>query len=427
MREDATLRCDAHACTITAAQPVGALRALETLAQLAHSGNVPVPFSVEDSPRFPYRALLIDSARRFLPLRQIERLLDAMSTTKLNVLHWHLTDDTAFPVQSESYPQLAEKGAYHPFATYSRQNLSHVVEYAATRGVRVVPEFDMPGHSSYGRGMPQLTIAACGGALDPTLDATYHFLRTFLLEMTSIFPDQYLALGGDEVSYTCAAAVKKQWLQAHNMSAAALLPYFWRRVGAEVLPSLHRTLHVWGTNDLSNLDPHIVPAGSVFNLYTDLSSTLNTTAVRGVPGILSAPYYLDQTQSYRMGPGLEATPTRGCGASIHHINEVWRCFYSAGPADGVDSELATNTSLVLGGEVCIWGEGTSAFSIEVQTLTLAAAVAERLWTGRADDGASSRLEAYVCMLNTMGLNAAPISPGFCLADTIGPHTGAGTI
>ena len=296
----------------------------------------------------------------------------------------------------------------------------------------------MPGHSSFGKGMPHLTIPACGGTLDPTQDATYEFLVEFLNEMAvGIFTDPYLALGGDEVSFGCAAGVRKAWLAIHNMSATELLPYFWKRVTADVLPKLtqERTLHVWGTDTLSNLDPGVVPPGTVFNLYTKLDATLETTAARGVPGILSAPYYLDQTQSYRMGPGLgddgntlalraqTASGDHACGVPIGHINQLWQCFYSASPTDGItDPTLAANRSLVLGGESCIWGEGTSASSIEVQTLTLAAAVAERLWTGDLVEGGQAatgaRLANHVCLLTAMGLRASPVNPGFCMSDLV---------
>ena len=121
-----------------------------------------------------------DSARHFLPLPTLKRLLDAMSMTKLNVMHWHLTDDSAFPVQSLLYPQLSEKGAFHPKLVYSQANLREVVAYATERGVRVLPEIDIPGHSSFGKGMPGITIAACGGTLDPTQDETYDVLLKFL-------------------------------------------------------------------------------------------------------------------------------------------------------------------------------------------------------------------------------------------------------
>ena len=135
--------------------------------------------------------------------------------------------------------------------------------------------------------------------------------------------------------------------------------------------------------------------GSVVNMYTNLGSTRNTTVARGVPAILSAPYYLDQTQSYRMGSGVRDSrsrregdaderatetmrsertaaarsrrvadpgfPNRDCGTKIGHIDGIWQCFYSAGPMDGVDDETAA-LKFVLGGEACIWGKAHALLS-----------------------------------------------------------------
>jgi hexosaminidase len=413
-------------CKVSANSTVGAVRGLETLAHLAHAQHIPLPLQLFDEPRFPYRGLLIDSARHFLSVGSIKRILDAMSMTKLSVLHWHLSDTTSFPVQSEAFPQLSQLGAFHPSLVYTKANLTELVAYAAQRGVRIVPEFDLPGHSSFPKSMPHLVIP-CAGALDPTLDATYSFLRTFLKEMTEeIFPDPYLALGGDEVGYSCAAEVKKGWLAAHNMTAVELLPYFWQRVSAEVMPALNRTLYVWGTTHLQNLDPSITPEGSVFNLYTALDASLNVTAKRGVPGVLSAPYYLDQTMSYRGNAHYSPQSYRHCGTDVHQIDAAWMCFYSTSPTWGVlDAALARNRSLVLGGESCIWGEATSEDSIETQSLTYASAAAERFWTGNgvpqavaeqrlAFAEAGGRLGQFVCLLNRQGLRASPVSPGFCL-------------
>jgi hexosaminidase len=185
---------------VSAVETVGVLRGLETLAHLAHAAaTLELPLTVADSPRYPYRGLLIDSARHFLPVATIKDTLDAMSLTKLNVLHWHLTDTTSFPVVSRVFPSLSSKGAFHPALVYTQDDLSAVVGYARDRGVRIVPEFDMPGHSSWGKGMPGLTIDVCGGVLDPTQNATYMFLGAFLHEMGAVFHDPYLALGGDEV------------------------------------------------------------------------------------------------------------------------------------------------------------------------------------------------------------------------------------
>jgi hypothetical protein len=112
MNESYTLKCADESCTVTATETVGALRGLETLAHLAHAGSLPLPLTVSDSPRYPYRGLLLDSARHFLPLQTIKRMLDGMSLTKLNALHWHLSDTTSFPVVSKRYPALSANGAF---------------------------------------------------------------------------------------------------------------------------------------------------------------------------------------------------------------------------------------------------------------------------------------------------------------------------
>lgn len=252
MDESYSMACLSTSCTIDALSFVGALRGLETLTQLAQSNGAPiqVPLGISnDAPRFPYRGLLVDCARRFLPPASIKRVLDFMSTTKLNVLHMHLTDSTAFPLESALYPALSAKGAYHPKAVYSKADLADLVAYATRRGVRVVPEIDMPGHSSFGKGLPELTIAACGGVLNPTLEGTYTMLKGFLGEVAALFPDPYLALGGDEVSFAdCATADAgvKAWLAVHNMTAASLLPWFWRRMAEDVLPDVDRQLAAQG-------------------------------------------------------------------------------------------------------------------------------------------------------------------------------------
>ena len=146
MNESYRLECVLDGCTITAPETVGALRGLETLAHFAYATantSLPLPLTVVDSPAFPYRGLLIDSARHFLPVRVVKRMLDGMSTCKLSVLHWHLSDSNAFPVQSTLFPSLSGKGAMHPRAVYTKEELRGVVAYAAERGVRIVPEYDV--------------------------------------------------------------------------------------------------------------------------------------------------------------------------------------------------------------------------------------------------------------------------------------------
>lgn len=116
-----------------------------------------------DEPKLPHRGLLLDTSRHYLPLSDILLTLDAMSYNKLNVLHWHIVDDNSFPYQSTKYPDLSAKGAYHHSMIYTPNDVQKVVDYARLRGIRVMPEFDTPGHTrSWGLAYPDL-LTECYG------------------------------------------------------------------------------------------------------------------------------------------------------------------------------------------------------------------------------------------------------------------------
>ncbi|CAE7794354.1 Hexb [Symbiodinium sp. CCMP2592] len=168
-----------------------------------------IPFRIQDSPSFPHRGLLVDSARHFLPPIRLKRTIEAMSFAKLNVLHWHLTEDESFSMPSSSHPELAEKGAWSADERYSLRDVQDVVEFAQLHGVRVIPEFDMPGHvSSWSKSHPELFDQACLErsrrlAFKPTKEV-FDFLQGLLSEWTtSTFHDQFLHLGSDEVPFEC--------------------------------------------------------------------------------------------------------------------------------------------------------------------------------------------------------------------------------
>src|SRR5207248_8551208 len=126
----------------------GALRGLETFMQLigiGPEGFTVAAVHVEDKPRFAWRGLMIDASRHWMPPALIQRNLDAMAAVKLNVFHWHLSDDQGFRVESQRYPKLQELGSDGHY--YTQQQIRDLVEYARNRGIRVIPEFDIPAHT----------------------------------------------------------------------------------------------------------------------------------------------------------------------------------------------------------------------------------------------------------------------------------------
>lgn len=200
----------------------GALRGLETFSQLVSfqfSGEdyslSGVPWSISDAPRFTHRGLMVDTARHFQPLASLRAIIDSLPYAKINVLHWHLVDSQSFPFHSASNPKLWD-GAYNAQSRYTHSDVTSIVEYARLRGVRVMPEFDMPGHAqSWCIGYPELCPSStCTTPLDVSRNGTFDLIERLLGECTggtasvagapsALFPEAMLHLGGDEVSTDC--------------------------------------------------------------------------------------------------------------------------------------------------------------------------------------------------------------------------------
>ncbi|MDQ6738363.1 MAG: beta-N-acetylhexosaminidase, partial [Gemmatimonadota bacterium] len=246
--------------TLHAATTVGVIRGLETLLQLVsgNAKNYVIPsVSITDAPRFRWRGLLVDVSRHFEPVSSVERTLDGMSAVKLNVLHWHLSDDQGIRVESHRYPKLQRMGSDSLY--YTQAQIREVVAYARDRGIRVVPEFDMPGHSSaWFVGYPQYASApgpysiqrrwsGYHGVFDPTRASVYRFIDGFVGEMSSLFPDAYWHIGGDEVNPTQwkqSPRIQKFMAAHHLADNAALQAYFNQRLSA-ILTRHHRRMIGW--------------------------------------------------------------------------------------------------------------------------------------------------------------------------------------
>ena len=282
-----------------------------------------------------------------------------------------------------------------------------IVQYAYNRGIRVMPEWDVPGHGSWGKGKPEVTIldGACSNTLDPTNPDVYTFLNSFLTEMADIFPDANLFLGGDEVDTNCfdSSPTVSKWMSDNGIEdGVALQSYFWQQVTAQVMPGLNKTLGVWMADDGIPY-PEDLPAGSFGNVWMS-QSTMPTVIDRGADVVLSGPWYLDQQQ-----PG---------GFSTYAIQSIWQGMYKVEPYEGLSS---SQQSSVLGGEACMWSEGVNALDFDSIAVTKAAAVAERLWSDASVvdlEDAQERLMEHVCRLNMRGIAAEAIAQNFCLSDVL---------
>lgn len=290
----------------------GAMHGMETLLQLVHNGTLPL-VTINDRPRFPWRGILIDSARHFLPIETLKRQIDGMAAAKMNVFHWHLTDDQGWRFASSHYPQLQEKASDGLW--YSQQQMRDIVSYASERGVRVVPEIDFPGHASaLAVAMPQL-ISAPGPyqmergwgvfkpLLDPSNEQVYQFIDTLVGEVAAIFPDPYIHIGGDEVDasqWNSSEAVRQFMQQQGLKDAHALQAYFNQRV-EKILEKHQRQMVGW--DEIYHPD---LPRSIVIQSWQG-PDALGEVAKNNYRGILSTGFYLDQAQP----------------ASYHYRNEVW--------------------------------------------------------------------------------------------------------
>ena len=374
-----------------AASPLGVFRGLQTFLQLIAIS--PEGFSVpaahiEDRPRFPWRGLMIDSGRHFIPVDVIKRNLDGMEAVKMNVFHWHLSDNQGFRTESRKFPKLHEQGSDGLY--YTQDEIRDVVEYARDRGIRVVPEFDMPGHSTaWFAGYPELASGSgpyaverkwgvFDPAMDPTDEKTYKFLNEFIGEMARLFPDQFFHIGGDEVS-------GKEWdanprIQAFKKSHklkdnAGLQAYFSGRL--QELVAKHKKTPV-GWDEV--LVPG-VPKTIVIQSWRGVDS-LAVAAKDGYRGILSNGYYLDL----------------GWSAARHYAMDPL-----GGPAAALTPE---QKQLILGGESCIWSEYVNAENIDSRIWPRNAAIAERLWSPEGTSDLASmyqRMETESARLEWLGL------------------------
>ena len=388
--ESYTLDVGAAHIALRANTDIGALRGLQTLLQLVQLEGGGFAFHaihVEDAPRFHWRGLMLDTGRHFMPVDVIYRTLDGMAAVKLNVFHWHLTEDQGFRVESRVFPKLQGMGSNGLY--YTQQQVRDVIAYASARGIRVVPEFDMPGHStSWMVGYPglgsaarsysvQTTFGIHDAALDPTRKSTYRFLDAFLGEMAGLFPDPYIHIGGDESN-------GKEWranphirafMKAHGYTTTTQLQTYFETKVQKILMKYHK--HTVGWDEILN---PALPKSTVIQVW-HADKFLIEAAKEGHREIYSNPYYLDQMYTAAAMFLADPVPT--------------------------DAGLTPDqTKLILGGEACMWSEHISPETVDSRIWPSAAAVAERLWSPASDRDTNDmyrRLAVESLRLDALGL------------------------
>ncbi|XP_075977690.1 beta-hexosaminidase subunit beta-like [Anticarsia gemmatalis] len=395
----------------------GILRGMETFVQLFYmSDDYRHIFinqtEIEDYPRYRHRGLLIDTSRHYITVSNILKTLDAMEMNKMNVLHWHIVDDQSFPYQSDKFPHLSEQGAYDPTMIYTKANIEQIVNYAKDRGIRVLPEFDVPGHTrSWGVAYPNI-LTKCYqygtmiglGPMDPTNNMTYKLIGELFKEVQGIFPDKYFHVGGDEVEFNCWNSNTDivNFMTRHNMTNPAELhayfmnlvipllgegskPIVWQEVFDEGVPlSKDAIVQVWKGNEVQEMI-QILSAGRKL--------------------IFSSAWYLD------------------------HLNSGgdWVDYYKADPRQMIPKSLSHfNLHDIVGGEACMWGEVVDDRNIISRVWPRTSAVAEKLWSAATPrysylypyppEHVFHRIEEHTCRMNRRGVTAQPPNgPGFCVA------------
>nr|AAX94571.1 beta-N-acetylglucosaminidase [Choristoneura fumiferana] len=419
--------------TITGGSFFGVRHGLETLSQLILYDDIRDHLlivrdvSIEDKPVYPYRGILLDTARNYYTIDSIKKTIDAMAAVKLNTFHWHITDSQSFPFVSERRPNLSKYGAYTPAKIYTKAAIRDVVQFGLERGVRVLPEFDAPAH--VGEGWQDTGLTVCFkaepwasycveppcGQLNPTKDELYDVLEDIYTDMAEVFKPDIFHMGGDEVSERCwnASDDIQQFMMQHRWdldksSFLNLWDYFQRKAQEKVYKAFGKKVPIilW----TSTLTDHVY-VDKYLNKDDYIIQVWTTGVDPQILGLLQKGYRLIMSNydALYLDCGFGAWVGSGNNWCSPYIG--WQKVYDNSPA-----VMALDyKDQVLGGEAALWSEQSDSPTLDDRLWPRAAALAERLWT----EPSTTWMDAEYRMLHVrerlvrMGIHAESIQPEWC--------------
>ncbi|RAH50923.1 beta-N-acetylhexosaminidase [Aspergillus brunneoviolaceus CBS 621.78] len=444
---------------IRAATVWGALHAFTTLQQLIisdGSGGLIIEqcVSIQDTPLYPYRGIMIDTGRNFISVGKIYEQLDGMALSKLNVLHWHLDDTQSWPVQIDSHPEMIQD-AYSPREIFTHADMRSVVAYARARAIRVIPEVDMPSHSSSGWKNADPEMVTCinswwsnddwalhtavepnPGQLDIIYPGTYDVVRDVYNELSDIFSDNWFHVGADEIQANCFnfSTYVTEWFQEDPSRTYNDLAQHWIDNAVPIFRnySTSRRLVMWEDIVLSTEHAHDVPTDIVMQSWNNGLDYISKLTTQGYDVIVSSSdfMYLDCgfggfiTNDPRYNVMSNPDPSTpnfnygGNGGSWCGPYKTWQRIY--------DYDFTTNltdaqAAHVIGAVAPLWSEQVDDVTVSSRFWPRAAALAELVWSGNRDEQGqkrttlmTQRILNFREYLVANGVQASPLVPKYCL-------------
>lgn len=423
----------------------GARHGLETLSQILvydnvqNQMNIPMNLIITDGPKYKFRGLSLDTARSYMSLDSIKRTLDGLAATKMNTLHWHMTDSHSFPFVSKSRPQMSKIGAYSSDKVYTPENMKEVVEYARVRGIRILMEYDGPAHvgegwQEYGdeylvcfNKKPWRSYCAeppCG-QLNPTKDGMYDVLSDIYKDIVDYFDLDMFHMGGDEVAVPCWESVPSitEWMDANGFVNEN---EDWSEVDGN--PKYMKLWAHFQSNALARFDEHTDEKLPIVLWSSHFTTAANLHYLDKDRYILQAWTSAGHSQIHNMlDAGFRVIISNvhalyldcGFGAweGVEDHNwcypyKTWQTVYEMRMENMIGDR---KTDLIIGGAAALWSEQTDDAALDSRLWPRAAAYGERLWSDPIETfkDAVPRMLLHRDRLVSMGIEADLLQPEWC--------------